>query len=278
MWSFHKTALRLEKDKFRFFKSCFMEIVSHYLNEFSSDNKKKKFENIIESLRNNEEIEKSFLSIIEEINKNNSVLNRPIPQFQIYKYYDLNKPNDESILLKSFFDYLNNKGGYQEERDLEIFDFFFEIYLNKYETLLLTLLDVNGHSKLPFDDFIPIIKEDEVEKILAVSKIPLKTIRKHFEVFYENKYRIEFLSKEDTNTFIERAFLGKTSLPKQTFKNMTGKNGLIIYRFKQLYDISLNYEARDRDKYIRILSDNFNGFNFESIKLNFSKPPKKKWD
>lgn len=140
------------------------------------------------------------------------------------------------------------------------------------------LLDVNGHNKFPFDDTIPKIQEDAVEKIPVVSKIPIKIIRKHFDIFYENKYDLVFLSKIDTNTFIERAFLGKTSLPKQTFNNITGKTGLIIYRFKQLYDISLNYEARNRDKYIRILSDNFNGFNFDSIKPNFSKPSKKKWD
>jgi hypothetical protein len=278
MWSFNKSALRLEKDKFKFFKSCFMEIISHYLNEFSSDNKKKKSENIIEPIRNNQEIEKCFLTIIEEIIKNNSKLIEPIPLFQIYEYYYLNKPNEESILLNIFIDYLKNKGGYKEDRDLEIFDFFFEIYLNKYETLLLMLLDVNGHNKFPFDNTIPKIQEDAVEKIPVVSKTPIEIIRKHFAVFYDNKYDLIFLSKIDTNTFIERAFLGKTSLPKQTFNNITGKIGLIIYRFKQLYEVSLNHEARNRDKYIRILSDNFYGFNFDSIKPNFSKSPKKKWD
>jgi len=116
------------------------------------------------------------------------------------------------------------------------------------------------------------------EEINIFNKMRLDDVRKHFKVFYENSFGLEFLSNEDTEAFVQRAFLGNENIPKLSFKNIKGKRQLIIRRFQELTGKSINYVQDNQDKYINLLCDNFNGFEFEQVKANFAKIPGKKWN
>ena len=112
--------------------------------------------------------------------------------------------------------------------------------------------------------------------------MPLDFAISHFKVFTEknSKNGRPFLSCEQLNSFIERAFYGNSKLPQLSFNLDTKEKMHIVKRFYDFYfESSKQYEntSQCQDKYIRLLTDNFSNWQYSSIKNNFSKKPKKQY-
>jgi hypothetical protein len=95
-----------------------------------------------------------------------------------------------------------------------------------------------------------------------------------------NKSGEPYLSIEQLNTFIERAFKGNKNLPKVKFNALYGEYTQIIYLFYIFYTISVQHEALGsrsviKLKYQKLLTDNFENFGtMNHVRDNFHKAPK----
>jgi hypothetical protein len=103
-------------------------------------------------------------------------------------------------------------------------------------------------------------------------KVPID----HFKTFTETTSQNgkPFLTIDQLNTFIERAFYGNTELPMQKFNQATKGEKLKIQKvFYDFYCIGVDYfpSSRCRDHFIRLLTDNFIGWDFKNVKSNFTK-------
>lgn len=121
----------------------------------------------------------------------------------------------------------------------------------------------------------PIITEN-----VFCPKMDLKIPRKHFKVFTENnsKNGKPFLTIEELDSFIARAFCGHTELPKQKFNQGTRELSLIqhvFYGFYSEYYFDYFETLHCQPQFIRLLTDNFEGWNFEKVQANFKTKPKK---
>lgn len=103
--------------------------------------------------------------------------------------------------------------------------------------------------------------------------MPLAIPIDHFKVLFEskNKNGAPFLSESDFVKFIRSAFLGEPLKEKIKLKFGSGSKGQIISLFHRFYSIGGQYEKslHVRDRYIHLLTDNFEGWNFEQVKQNF---------
>ena len=120
------------------------------------------------------------------------------------------------------------------------------------------------------------IPEQEEENIFC-KKMPLSIPKEHFKVFTEKKSKNGklFLTETAFNSFIQKAFCGKDE-PQQKFNYGTNEEGLIRIRFYEFYNMCHpHYEntSQCRDKYIKLLTDNFTNWEFEKVKNNFGKKP-----
>ena|ERR1035437_783757 len=130
-----------------------------------------------------------------------------------------------------------------------------------------------------------IVKKTDTEIINTFcNSMPLDIAKNHFKVFTlpnaKNK-NLPYLSTAQFNLFIEKAFTGKTELQKQTINHAPHKEKLfIVKRFYEFYLIATtNYEntSQCQEKYIKLLTDNFTNWNYESIKNNFGNKVKRDW-
>lgn len=111
--------------------------------------------------------------------------------------------------------------------------------------------------------------------------MPLSIPKEHFKplTIECSKDGKPFLTQEQFDNFINRAFFGKVDLPQQKFNQAPkGEKLSIQYVFRQFYD---NYcfeyfnTGQKQDIFIKLLSDNFVGWNFDNVKANFKTKPKK---
>lgn len=119
------------------------------------------------------------------------------------------------------------------------------------------------------DNFIP--KSNHFCRSMLL-KVPID----HFKTFTETTSQNgkPFLTIDQLNTFIDRAFCGNTELPMQKFNQATKGEKLKIQKvFYDFYSIGVEYfrSSKCRDNFIRLLTDNFIGWDFENVKNNFSK-------
>lgn len=118
---------------------------------------------------------------------------------------------------------------------------------------------------------------------LFCKSMPLEIAKKHFQVFAEKVSRNgkTFLSQQELNLFIEKAFGGNNTIPKQTFNIAPQKEKLfIVKRFYEFYCIAVkDYEntSQCKEKYIKLLTDNFTNWDYENIKNNFGNKVKREW-
>ena len=133
------------------------------------------------------------------------------------------------------------------------------------------------------DQTIEITKESEPKKpeiIINVfcEKMPIEKPIDHFKVFTEKKSTngAPFLTNDQFNSFIDRAFHGNLSIPKQIINRGDFKI-YIQWIFHEFYSKYNNYfpSSQCTDIFINLLVDNFEGWDFENIKINFAKEPKK---
>ncbi|MGJ8666714.1 MAG: hypothetical protein ACSHW7_10130 [Patiriisocius sp.] len=119
---------------------------------------------------------------------------------------------------------------------------------------------------------------DEYENVFRKS-MSFQTVIEHFEIFTikNSQNGKPFLTNEQLDLFIRRAFCGEINLPKQKFNQIPkGEKFIIQYRFREFYD--KNYEhfgtVQVQDDFIKLLTDNFEGWEFKNVKNNFANKPK----
>lgn len=111
--------------------------------------------------------------------------------------------------------------------------------------------------------------------------MPIETARMHFGKLTKNKSMNgkPFLTEEALESFIQRAFSGNTALPKQEINLNPNRERAHVYNvFYQFYlTASKDWEPgiQCREKYIRLLTENFENWDYERAKNNFTKAPKK---
>lgn len=86
-----------------------------------------------------------------------------------------------------------------------------------------------------------------------------------------------FLTEEQLDIFIRRAFTGEKGLKKQKFNYAHGEKGLIIQLFYLLFVRAVTQygEKNQKDKYIRLVSEHFTNWDYDSVAA-FFKPNKTK--
>ena len=109
--------------------------------------------------------------------------------------------------------------------------------------------------------------------------MPVDYIKKHFESFVTNnsRNRKPHLTAKQLDNFINRAILGRTEVPMEKFNRIGHENSRITHVFYEFFLLySPNYESTMQcvEKYIRLLTDNFEDWKFEKVINNFSKKPK----
>lgn len=111
---------------------------------------------------------------------------------------------------------------------------------------------------------------------LFCTSMPLHIPKEHFKVLTETKNKTgqPFLTEVQLNSFIERAFCGNKELPIQKFNHAPkGEKFQIQKVFYDFYCKGADYfpSSRCRDHFIRLLTDNFIGWDFNNVKSNFAK-------
>lgn len=112
--------------------------------------------------------------------------------------------------------------------------------------------------------------------------MPLNIPIEHFKVFTEklSKNKKPFLTIEQLNLFIDKAFKGNEKLPKQKFNQMPkGEKLLIQAVFYDFYNTNCFYyfnTMQCQDIFIKLLTDNFEGWDYKNVKANFTPKTKKR--
>lgn len=121
------------------------------------------------------------------------------------------------------------------------------------------------------------------EENLFCKGMPLNFPREHFRVLTERESinGKPFLTIEAFESFIQRAFLGE-DLPKQTINWGHGEKFFIVKRFYQFFNLSCKGYFENtyncREKYIKLLCDNFTGWGYRDVFNNFgNNKSKKEW-
>jgi len=110
--------------------------------------------------------------------------------------------------------------------------------------------------------------------------MPISIPQEHFNVFALNnsKNGKPFLTTEQYHNFINRAFKGNSGISKQKFNNTKKEHSVVVHVFYDFYlkttDEYFN-SSQNRDIFMRLLTNNFIGWDFNSVKNNFSRKPLK---
>ncbi len=104
--------------------------------------------------------------------------------------------------------------------------------------------------------------------------MPLRIPKDHFKVFTEknSKNGKPFLTPEQLDAFIDRAFCGNSNILKQKFNQTVGEKLFIqsvFYEFYYKYCFDYFSTMKCQDNFVRLLTDNFEGWNFKNVKNNF---------
>lgn len=124
-------------------------------------------------------------------------------------------------------------------------------------------------------------EEPQQDENVFCKTMPLNIPKEHFKTLTlkNSKNGLPYLTQNQFNDFINKAFLGKVNLPKQKFNQVPkGEKLKIQYLFRQFYE---NYcfeyfnTGQTQDVFIKLLTENFIGWEFENVKNNFKTKPKK---
>jgi hypothetical protein len=110
--------------------------------------------------------------------------------------------------------------------------------------------------------------------------MPFKIAVNHFKIFTttNSKNGEPFLTTDQLDIFIKKAFCGTPDLPKQTFNQMPkGEKFIIQYRFREFYEKHWEYfgTGQVQEKFIELLTDNFTDWDYQNVRNNFKTKPKK---
>lgn len=148
--------------------------------------------------------------------------------------------------------------------------------LQKLETTLIEKRNLEPQSDNP-EEFVSIFEN----KINVFNKMPLSKAIKYFSVLTTEKNRNgePYLTNLQFEQFINRAFLGNLEIQKQTLKFGTLENQKTYNLFYYYFDhcstkTFIEPTQRCKEKYVRLLTDNFTNFSYEQVSNNFEKVPK----
>ena len=124
--------------------------------------------------------------------------------------------------------------------------------------------------------------EPKSETNYFCKSMPLNIAREHFKVFADKKSKNgnPFLTVEQLNLFIDRAFCGKNNLPKQKFNQAPKGEKLLIqtvfYEFYNQYCFEYFNTMQCQEDFIKLLTENFEGWDFKNVQENFTPKTKKR--
>jgi hypothetical protein len=125
-------------------------------------------------------------------------------------------------------------------------------------------------------------KQDNKEKPNTFCpKMPLSIPKEHFKVLTDkmSKNGQPFLTNEQFGLFIERAFCGNTEISKQKINKANSEKLLVqslFYEFYNNYCMDYFNTMQCQAKFIKLLTDNFEGWDFQNVKNNFTPKTKKR--
>lgn len=127
--------------------------------------------------------------------------------------------------------------------------------------------------------FVP-KQADAMETNVFCEKMPFNIPIEHFKILTEkrNKNNEQFLTQKQFDDFIERAFKGNTKIPSQKFNFSSRENLKIQYLFYDFFvKTSFDYfgSIQFKEKYVKLLTENFIGWEYKNVSNNFNKKPKK---
>lgn len=112
--------------------------------------------------------------------------------------------------------------------------------------------------------------------------MPLRIPKEHFKklTIKKSKNGQPFLTNEQFDLFIERAFCGNTTIPKQKMNQAPKGDKLLIqnefYYFYNNYCFDYFHTMQCQDTFIKLLTDNFEGWDFQNVKNNFTPKTQKR--
>lgn len=162
---------------------------------------------------------------------------------------------------------------------------YFEEYLNEINKMLKSIETLEKADTEPIKSPVSIEFKLNEEVNLFCKGMPLNVVREHFSVLTTNiskGNKKPFLTNEQFEAFIKRAFLNDKSIePIILNYSKTKENLFIVKRFYQFYDkaITDDYTTRNdsKEKYIKILTDNFSEWEFDKVLQNFGDKVKRSW-
>jgi hypothetical protein len=116
-------------------------------------------------------------------------------------------------------------------------------------------------------------------EVRLFNKMPIEDTKKHFMQLTKpnSKSGKPFLTEEQVRKFIDRAFNGQEPSQKLSFSETRGSKGNIVGCFYKYYIKCVDHNGMigkfdimaSPEKYIKLLTDNFNNWSYEEIKNNF---------
>lgn len=111
--------------------------------------------------------------------------------------------------------------------------------------------------------------------------MPIDVPKEHFKILVErnSKNGRPFLTPEQFDLFIAKAFYGKCELGKLKFNQAPKGEKLqlqkVFYEFYNKYCFEYFNTMQCADKFIKLLTDNFEGWDFQNVKNNFTPKTKR---
>ena len=115
-------------------------------------------------------------------------------------------------------------------------------------------------------------KPDEVKSIYSLNEnnfdnVEPQKVVNHFYKLVENGY----ITQSNFNLFIEIVFYKNQTLNSKIDIIKPNSKGRVKKIFYKYYDSIQSEKYSNQEKYLKLLTDNFSGFNYNSLKTNFSK-------
>lgn len=158
-------------------------------------------------------------------------------------------------------------------------------YLNKskseekrYRNILKEWL---ADEKRFIDEITPLLKElpppstQTTEINTFCPSMPLSIPESHFRVLTEkaSSNGKPYLTEQQLQAFLDRAFRGEKGTPKQKINKGNREKLLVQSLFWEFYDkycFDYFHTMHCQDDFIRLLTDNFEGWDFQNVKHNFT--------
>lgn len=172
-----------------------------------------------------------------------------------------------------------------------LFSIDYQILISHFnETILNDLLSSFEIMNETFKEITPLLetkprrldKPENEQPNTFCPKMPLSIPKEHFKVLTDKKSKNgqPFLSNEQFDLFIERAFCGNAETPKQKMNQAPKGEKLLIqtvfYEFYDNYCFDYFQTMQCQDAFIKLLTDNFDGWDFQNVKNNFTPKTKKR--